>query len=62
ILMKQVEMPKKATHSDSKKKAGVVSPHKPASDHPWRGRSTNVATKDDTIIQRNSDIFFDHLG
>lgn len=62
ILMKQVEMPKKATHSDSKKKAGVVSPHKPASDHPWRGRSTNVTTKDDTIIQRNSDIFFDHLG
>lgn len=62
ILMKQVEMPKKAAHSDSKKKAGVVSPHKPTSDHPWRGKSTNMTAKDDTIIQRNSDIFFDHLG
>ena len=37
VLMKKVFRAQKAIDVGVKKKAGVVSPHKPASDHPWRG-------------------------
>ncbi len=37
VLMKKVFRAQKAIDVGVKKKAGVVSPHKPALDHPWRG-------------------------
>ncbi|MDO5115257.1 MAG: hypothetical protein Q4D58_04090 [Synergistaceae bacterium] len=47
------KQPKAARMKTEKKKAGNATPHKPAPNHPWRGRFTDKPDEDNATDERS---------